>query len=635
MELKKIISQHPQVLNNVAMFKGILLDTYNQPENKGKINLILNAYEIHITDEIAQNDLDDVFVERMKKKLVSTYSVTDNSAEWAIKTWCSEYGNGMLGKNILFADTDIDFEDEPELSNESKQSAPASPLIKRVYLFLEDGDFKQADEYCERILDSDPECAEAYLCKLMAELRVCKKEDLKNCDLPFDDSNNYKKALRFADATLSQKLQNCIESINNRNLSIAYDEAVQVMQSATTESGYKVAANKFNAISSFMDSKQLATECLAKAESIRMHSIENMYADAVKLIESIKTVNDLDKVVTMLSEIEFYSDSRELINNLSMQKSKYNGYISELVNLLKKSEENEKKKNQLSREVSSLTNNQNSLFAKQGTLPDKLKRLEEIKHAISGKTSKKNSLQDELSSLGIFAGKRKKELNQEIQDISRNIDSLARDRRLLEDQIGSHDSVDKLKREIEDVQKKLLSTQKQLDDFIAKNSTDGLLNCLGDDLVGRMVKESFRKMKLDDGAIYEGQTKDNKPCGYGKAVWSNGNTYNGEWLNGIKSGHGVFYKKTDGFVADCTWVKDEMHGRGTWKLPDGTKYEGQLSNGQMHGQGKLTTPDGSYYVGGFLNGKMHGHGYEYDKYGSLKREIWRDSTTGNSRWTNI
>ena len=111
MELKKIITEHPDVLNNVAMFKGILLDTYNQPENKGKINLILNAYEIHITDEIAQNDLDDVFVERMKKKLVSTYSVTDNSAEWAIKTWCSEYGNGMLGKNILFADTDIDFED--------------------------------------------------------------------------------------------------------------------------------------------------------------------------------------------------------------------------------------------------------------------------------------------------------------------------------------------------------------------------------------------------------------------------------------------------------------------------------------------------------------------------------------------
>ena len=103
MELKKIITEHPNVLNNVAMFKGILLDTYNQPENKGKINLLLNAYEIHITDEIAQNDLDDVFVERMKKKLVSTYSVTDNSAEWAIKTWCSEYGNGILGKEIGFS----------------------------------------------------------------------------------------------------------------------------------------------------------------------------------------------------------------------------------------------------------------------------------------------------------------------------------------------------------------------------------------------------------------------------------------------------------------------------------------------------------------------------------------------------
>lgn len=108
MKLKKIITEHPDVLNNVAMFKGILLDTYNQPENKGKINLLLNAYEIYIIDEIAQNDLDDVFVERMKKKLISTYSVTDNSAEWAIKTWCSEYGNGILGKEICFSAFTVD-----------------------------------------------------------------------------------------------------------------------------------------------------------------------------------------------------------------------------------------------------------------------------------------------------------------------------------------------------------------------------------------------------------------------------------------------------------------------------------------------------------------------------------------------
>lgn len=28
-------------------------------------------------------------------------------------------------------------------------------LLKRVFLFLEDGDFEKADEYCEKILDVD------------------------------------------------------------------------------------------------------------------------------------------------------------------------------------------------------------------------------------------------------------------------------------------------------------------------------------------------------------------------------------------------------------------------------------------------------------------------------------------------
>ena len=43
-------------------------------------------------------------------------------------------------------------------------------------MFLEDSDWKSAVEYCEKVLDLDPECAEAYLGKLMAELHVKKKQ---------------------------------------------------------------------------------------------------------------------------------------------------------------------------------------------------------------------------------------------------------------------------------------------------------------------------------------------------------------------------------------------------------------------------------------------------------------------------
>ena len=39
-------------------------------------------------------------------------------------------------------------------------------------MFLEDANWEKVDQYAERILDSYPECAEAYLLKLMAQLRA-------------------------------------------------------------------------------------------------------------------------------------------------------------------------------------------------------------------------------------------------------------------------------------------------------------------------------------------------------------------------------------------------------------------------------------------------------------------------------
>lgn len=88
-----------------------------------------------------------------------------------------------------------------------------APLLKRVFIFLEDGDWNSADEYCEKVLDIDPECAEAYLGKLLAELKVRKREDLKNQAEAFSYRNNYQKAIRFADEKLKNELN---EYMDNR-----------------------------------------------------------------------------------------------------------------------------------------------------------------------------------------------------------------------------------------------------------------------------------------------------------------------------------------------------------------------------------------------------------------------------------
>ncbi len=85
-------------------------------------------------------------------------------------------------------------------------------LLKRVFIFLEDGDFKEADDYCERVLDINPESAEAYLGKLMAEFEVKKQKDLVLHKENLKDSSNYKKAMRYGDNGLKSVLRSFIES---------------------------------------------------------------------------------------------------------------------------------------------------------------------------------------------------------------------------------------------------------------------------------------------------------------------------------------------------------------------------------------------------------------------------------------
>ena len=92
-------------------------------------------------------------------------------------------------------------------------SASAESLLKRGMLALEDSEWKTADEYFDKVLDINPESAEAYLGKLLAEQQVKKQDDLKYCVEPFDACSNYQKALRFADEKLKRELTDALNNI--------------------------------------------------------------------------------------------------------------------------------------------------------------------------------------------------------------------------------------------------------------------------------------------------------------------------------------------------------------------------------------------------------------------------------------
>lgn len=85
-------------------------------------------------------------------------------------------------------------------------TASTEALLKRAFIFLEDGDWASANAYSESCLDRDPELAEAYLAKLMVEKKAHTLEELAQCKEPLSESRNYQKAIRYGNDTLVNQL---------------------------------------------------------------------------------------------------------------------------------------------------------------------------------------------------------------------------------------------------------------------------------------------------------------------------------------------------------------------------------------------------------------------------------------------
>lgn len=191
----------------------------------------------------------------------------------------------------------------------STENVNIAPLLKRAFMFLEDGNWQDADTYCEKVLDLDPECGEAYLGKLMAELNVGKRQQLADCKEPFNDSENFAKIIRFGDEKTESEMRGYIAYINERNenerLQNLYDDAVIYMINAASNVEYRSVANMFQNISGFKDSDILAEQCLEKAENYRKDEI---YKDACRCM-SKDNIADIQVGIRYFEQIRGWKDS--------------------------------------------------------------------------------------------------------------------------------------------------------------------------------------------------------------------------------------------------------------------------------------------------------------------------------------
>lgn len=275
-------------------------------------------------------------------------------------------------KKVLSANAAKDTKKETVVVNAN--SATTAPLLQRVFMFLEDGNWNSADEYCEKVLDLEPQNALAYVGKLMVELRVKTQQNLSECEEPFDNYNNYQKAIRFADDTLKASLTDAIEVIKTRILERKYKTAVSMLE---------------NAIS------------------------EDTLLDGIKILDSLGAYRDSIELKTKYEES--WRSRKELAMSIWSEYCQINDRILAITREIEKKTAPVEK---LKKDIEKAKGQQKEIKSKSHQIVSFEAQLKTAQQQLS-------QANNELSSLGMFAFSKKKELSARVKELSSLIESIS------------------------------------------------------------------------------------------------------------------------------------------------------------------------------------------------------------------
>jgi hypothetical protein len=157
----------------------------------------------------------------------------------------------------------------------------------------------------------------------------------------------------------------------------------------------------------------------------------------------------------------------------------------------------------------------------------------------------------------------------------------------------------------------------------------------------RAPKDGLGKASYPNRSSYEGQFQNYLRHGHGALTLSDGTKYESEWKNDERHGKGKEFW-ADGTVFAGTYVKGMRSGHGVMTWPEGSKYTGQFERGRANGEGELVRTDGSVYQGRFLEDCMacEGHmkwrdGVEYKgQFAGNRREGFGKMVWTTGRWKN-
>ncbi|MBP5780689.1 MAG: toll/interleukin-1 receptor domain-containing protein, partial [Clostridia bacterium] len=160
-----------------------------------------------------------------------------------------------------------------------------APLLRRISYFLEDGEWDRAAQYCDRVLNLDPKCAQAYRYLVMVKhkfktVEQFEKEGLNEAVMA---DNDFRKMIRFSDeATVARYNDLFYSKMYGESVERQSElEAIEVTDGAVRSEEWLALNKCFRNMEGYKDSKQRADHTKERAIE---RGIAELDADLHKLI---------------------------------------------------------------------------------------------------------------------------------------------------------------------------------------------------------------------------------------------------------------------------------------------------------------------------------------------------------------